>query len=186
MEANLEESPVKDRIIELLGRGIPAVSVAMAVGCDESYISQIVSQEGVAERISNLKMAHFQEFTELDDSLNQAEKKALEKVANLVPFITKPSEAARVYSVLNAAKRRTADAASASQAPSTIVSLDLPQAARVSFITDHNRQVIEIDSRPLVTLPATSVVQMAEQKRAAALLNMNVPRVLDVSISEKL
>jgi len=177
---------MKDRIIELLGRGIPAVSVAMAVGCDESYISQVVAEPGAADRISSLKMAHFQEFTELDDSLNAAEKKALEKLTHLVPFITKPSEAARVYSVLNAAKRRTADAAQNAQAPSTIVAIDLPQAARVAFITDHNRQVIEIDSRPMITMPAPSLVKVAEERRATQLLNMNVPKVLDISISEKL
>jgi hypothetical protein len=181
---------MKERIIELLGRGIPAVNVAMAVGCDESYISQIVSQPGVADQISAMKMAHFAEFTELDDSVNEAEKAALTKLKQLVPFITKPAEAARVYSVLNAAKRRTADVANSSRdTPSTIVSIELPQAARVAFITDTNRQVIEIDSRPLVTMPAQSLVALSEQKRAAKLLDMRVPQILDISptkLSEQL
>lgn len=173
---------MKERIIEFLGRGIPAVQVAMAVGCDESYISQVISEPGVSERISALKMEHFEHFTALDDSLNSAEETALTKLKSLVPFITKPTEAARVYSVLNAAKRRTADAASASRdTPSTIVNVELPVAARVAFITDHNRQVIEIDARPLHTMPAQSLVAISEQKRAARMLSTSVPQILDIS-----
>jgi hypothetical protein len=172
---------MKERIIELLGRGISAVQVAMAVGCDESYISQVVSEPGVSDQISALKMAHFEQFTALDDSLNDAEEKALSKMKLLIPFITKPTEAARVYSVLNAAKRRTADAATASRdAPSVIVNLELPTAARVAFITDHNRQVIEIDSRPLITMPTQSLVAIAEKKRAARMLDTSVPKILSI------
>lgn len=173
---------MKERIIELLGRGIPAVNVAMAVGCDESYVSSLMADETLRAEVSALKAAHFEKFTELDDSLNAAEEASLTKLKHLIPFITKPSEAARVYSVLNAAKRRTADVASSSRdTPSTIVNLELPAAARVSFITDMNRQVIEIDSRPLVTMPAQQLVAVSEKKRAARLLELSVPQILDIS-----
>jgi len=180
---------MKDRIIELLGRGIPAVQVALAVGCEESYISQVVSEPGVAEQVSALKMAHFESYTKLDDSADTAEEAALNKVKQLIPFITKPSEAANVYRVLNQAKRRTADAVSAQQAQSTVVNLQLPAVTRVAFLTDHNRQVIEIDSRPLVTMPASSLVQVGERMRAAKLLSTSVPQILDIevgSIAERL
>lgn len=174
---------MKDRIIELLGRGIPAVQVALAVGCDESYISQVVSEDGVAAQISALKMEHFESYTALDDSADEAEEAALKKVKQLIPFITKPSEAANVYRVLNQAKRRTADAVSSAQsAQSTVVNLQLPAAARVAFITDHNRQVIEIDSRPLVTMGAQSLVKVSEQVRAAKLLSTSVPQILDIEV----
>ena len=173
---------MKDRIIELLGRGIPAVNVAMAVGCDESYVSQLVADPDVRAEVSALKAAHSQQYTGMDDSRDDPQDAALKKMKSLIPFITKPSEAARVYSVLNAAKRRTADvASSARDAPSTIVNLELPAAARVAFITDHNRQVIEIDSRPLHTMPAQSLVAIAERKRAERLLDMKVPQILEIS-----
>lgn len=169
---------MRDKIIEMLGKGISATQVAAAVGCDDSYVSQLMSDETVASEVARLRAEHFAIFVEQDAKLDDAEAQALQRLQTLVPFITKPSEAARVYSVLNAAKRRTHDSINAAQAPAQTVVLDLPQASRVALTVTHDRQVIEIAGRSMTTMPAKSLAAQLEQRNAARLLSAEVPATL--------
>lgn len=166
---------MKERIIEMLGRGITASQVAMAVGCDDSYISQLMADENIAEQVQKQKAEHFAGYMDQDARADAAEKLALDRMITLIPFVTKPAEAARVYSVLNAAKRRTAENVSAAVPVAQTVQLDLPEASRVRFTMTHDRQVIEIEGRSLATMPAKSLAARLEQRNAARLLSTDVP-----------
>ena len=170
---------MRERIIEMLGRNIPAMQVAAAVGCDDSYISQIMSDPDVALRVQELRTVYYSEYLEQDKRVDTAESAALQKLETLIPFITRPAEAVRVYAVLNAARRRTVDAAAATaQMPAQTVVLDLPAATRVRFTTTQDRQVIEVEGRSLTTMPARNLSQQLEQRNAARLLSAPVPMQL--------
>jgi len=172
---------MKQRIIEMLGQGLSATQVAAAVGCDDSYVSQLLSEEGISDKVQALRAENFSKYVELDRRVDEAESRALEKLAALADFITKPTEAARVYNVLNQAKRRTIDSVNQQQAVAQTVSLDLPAAARVRFTLTNDKQVIEIEGRSMTTLPSKNLVTRLEQRNAARLLDMPIPNVLDVS-----
>lgn len=175
---------MKDRIIELLGRGIQAPAVALAVGCDESFISQIMSAPENVERVQALKAANFEKFTDLDDTLDQAEGLALSRVAQLIPFASRLGEAVAAYRVLNSAKRKTGGAADAiTMSPSTIVNINLPESARVAMTMDANRQVIEVDGRPLLTMPSKNLANLLEARRATQLLEMQIPKTLEMQVT---
>jgi len=169
---------MKDKIIEMLGRGIPATQVASAVGCDDSYISQLLSHEEVMLQVTELKAEHFSKYLEQDTALDKAEEDALVRLQQLLPFITRSSEAARVYSVLNAAKRRTVDSLAHAQVPAQTVILELPEASRVRFTLTSDRQVVEIEGRSMTTMPAKSLVARLEQRNAARLLDTSIPACL--------
>lgn len=170
---------MRDRIIEMLGRNIPAMQVAAAVGCDDSYISQIMSDPDTALKVQELRTVYYSEYIEQDARTDRAEAAALAKVEQLLPFIMRPAEAVRVYAVLNAARRRTVDAAAATtQLPAQTVVLDLPAATRVRFTTTPDRQVIEVEGRSLTTMPARNLSQQLEQRNAQRLLNAPVPMQL--------
>lgn len=181
---------MKERIIEMLGQGLSATQVASAVGCDDSYISQLIADEDVSKQIQELRAENFSRYVDQDRRLDEAESAALDKVASLASFITKPSEAARVYSILNAAKRRTVDQVNQQQAVAQTVSLDLPEAARVRFTLTNDKQVIEIEGRSMTTMPARNLAARLEQRNASRLLDMRVPAtILDIkseTIAEKL
>jgi hypothetical protein len=182
---------MKDRIIELLGKGISAIQVASAVGCDDSYISQLLNEPGVTEKVQALKAEHFAKYAEQDATLDKAEAAALEKVSTLLPFVTRPSEAVRMYGILNAAKRRTSDSLQSSQVIAQTVQLDLPAAARVRFTITQDKQVIEVEGRSMTTMPAKSLAAQLEQRNAARLLTTDIPSVLlpskkDIPLAERL
>lgn len=186
----LAGADMKERIIEMLGQGLSATQVASAVGCDDSYISQLISDEDVSRQIQELRAENFSKYVEQDKFLDDAEARALEKVSSLVGFISKPAEAVRVFGILNAAKRRTVDQVNQQQAVAQTVSLDLPAAARVRFTLTHDKQVIEIEGRSMTTMPAKNLAARLEQRNASRLLDMQVPAtILDVkseTIAEKL
>ena len=171
---------MQDRIVEMLGNGIPPANVAIALGCSESLVSQVLSQDGVSEQVTALRAARFAEFAEHDTSIETAESKALKRLDSLIPFITKPAEAARVFGILNGAARKTGAAAGATASPSTVVQLNLPKAAQVSFTLTTDKQVIEVEGRSMVTMPAKSLAARLEQRNAARLLDLKVPQLLDV------
>ena len=177
---------MKDKIIEMLGRGIPAIQVASAVGCEDSYISQLMSDEAIALRVSELKAVHFSHYVEQDARLDSAEEKALSRLTHLVDFITKPGEAARVYATLNAARRRTTDHVGQGNAPAQTVILELPEASRVRFTMSSDRQVVEIEGRSLTTMPAKSLAAQLEQRTAARLLSTSIPSMLPMNASQQL
>jgi hypothetical protein len=182
---------MKDRIIELLGKGISAVQVASAVGCDDSYISQLLSEPGVSEQVQALKATHFAKYAEQDASLDDAEARALQRVSQLLDFATRPAEAVRIFGILNAAKRRTSDTLQNAQPVAQTVQLDLPAAARVRFTLTTDRQVIEVEGRSMTTMPAKSLAAQLEQRNAARLLATDVPSMLlpskkDIPLAERL
>lgn len=169
---------MQDRIIEMLGRGIAAAQVAAAVGCDDSYISQLIANEEFASKVQALRAEHFANYIETDQHIDTAEDEALKRLASLVPFITKPAEAARVFGVLNGARRRASDRNASGQAQAQTVVLDIPEAARVTFTTTADRQVIEIAGRSMTTMPAKSLAAQLEQRNAQRLLNAKIPSTM--------
>lgn len=180
---------MKERIIEMLGQGLSATQVANAVGCDDSYISQLLADETVSAQVSALRAEAFSKYVDQDKRLDAAEAAALDKLASLATYITKPTEAARVYGILNAAKRRTVDSVNQQQAVAQTVALDLPAAARVRFTLTNDKQVIEIEGRSMTTMPARNLASQLEQRNATRMLDMKIPTVLDIkseTIAEKL
>ena len=175
---------MREKIIEMLGKGIPATQVASAVGCEDSYISQLLSEPGVTEEVTSLKATHFSKYLEQDGKADDAEAMALKKLTSLIPFITRPAEAARAYAVLNAAKRKTVDNVASALPVQAVVSLELPAATRVRFTVTHDKQVIEVEGRSMTTMPAANMAQKLAQRHASRLLTADVPTTLGVKVPE--
>jgi hypothetical protein len=77
-------------------------------------------------------------------------------------------EALKHFQVLNAARRKSDVHASAHVPTSTVVQLQLPQAATVQFKLTTDRQVIEIDGRSMVTMPAQRVTKLLRERQTEA------------------
>ena len=98
---------MQDTILQLLSQpNITQADVAKVLNVTESYISQITSTTEFQEKLSAARVQNLKEETEHDDKLSKTEAKALDKVNAMLDYVTKPLEAARIFQVLNAAKRR--------------------------------------------------------------------------------
>lgn len=171
-----------EKIIELLGRGISQSSVAMAVGVSDGYISQLMADEEIKRRVQELRLKHLQAFTDHDDEVDDLESKALRKLHSLLPFVSKPMEAVRIFQVANTAKRKAegVDPTQTGHVTAPIVQLNLPASAAVHFKLSMDKQVVEVEGRSLATLPSKELNKQLAERRE------NVPLISDATTAQAL
>jgi hypothetical protein len=173
---------MKEQIQALLIRGLNQTAVADAVGCDDSYISQLMVNEEFRASVEMGRALRQAASVKLDDEVDELEQAALNRMKTLLPFATKISEAAKVYQILNSAKRKSSAVDNSSAvAVGTVVTLEISGPARVQFKLSSEKQVIDIDGRPLATMPAKSLAGKLEGLRATRLLAQDVPAMLPIS-----
>lgn len=160
---------MKDKIIELLGCGLSNVQVAQTVGCDESYISQLLADETVVMQVQALRSEKASGYVQHDGNIDSLEMQALARVAETIPFM-KPMEALKAFDTLNSARRKTGLNHGIPQAPSQIVTISLPANAEVSFKLSADNQVIEVEGRSVATLPSSAVSALLRKQQAQKLL----------------
>lgn len=158
---------MKEKILKLLGAGIPPGLVATTVGCEPSYVSQLLGDEEFALSVAQLRCAQLEAATERDGKYDSLEDKLLEKLEDVLPFMVKPRDILDALTRINAAKRRGAQPVSgAENTKQTIINLTLPQTVVHNYITNQQGEVIEVGQRPLVNMPATDLMKSLEDRRA--------------------
>lgn len=161
---------MKDRIIELAGNGTPSVAIASVLGCDPSYVSQVLGEEQAAAQVAEMRAAKAVKRQEHDEGIEAAEKIALQRIHALIPFETNIVRAAKVFQVLNGAKKTTDLSNNTTPQAGAIVTLSLPAAAHVHFKLTSDSQVIEIEGRSMVPMQSHQVAKQLRQMQATRLL----------------
>ena len=158
---------MRERIIELLGHGISHSAVAAAVGCEPSYVTQLVDEEGIAEQITEKKLHRLEQSAEVDSDIDDLEKMALNRMRQLLPFITRPMDAARVFQTLNSAKKKTPEIVTGDRPTAPVVQLNIPVNVAVQFKLSSDQQVVEVDGRSMSTLPSSALnTKLRERKES--------------------
>lgn len=177
---------MKEQILKLLGANQTAAVVAMAVGCTESYVSQLMADEKFAAEVHALRVKSLQAASVRDDKMDAIEDMLLEQLETIVPFITKPNEILNATKIVNSLRRRGAGAAPVSAgagapAAGAVVRLVLPEMpAKIEYKTNGANEVIEVAGRTMATLPAELLTKMAaeytaNQRRVTVENGSNVP-----------
>lgn len=169
---------IRERIIDLLGQNIQQSLVAQAVGVTDSYISQLLVEEGVIEAIAARKAGRLEAAIKKDDSIESLELAALEIVRAKLPFTKSSLEAVRVFQVLNTARKAAQASQGADSAGVQIVQITLPRAANVMIQMNAQNQVIEVAGRSMATLPSRSLPALAKDIIEAEHLAALPPKAL--------
>lgn len=154
------------RILNFLGNGFEPARVASAVGCEPSYISQLLSDQDFADQVQARRLDALQAATERDDRLNGLEDTLITRTEALIsqPFaFTKPMEAIRALHMVNGLKRRGAgaDQVGGNVTNNTVVTLVLPEVTMGKFTVDINNQVVQAGNQTLVTMGSGSIAPLA-------------------------
>ena len=96
----------EDRALALLGSGIAPETVAASLGVSASRISQLLSDEGFAARVAELRYQNLAKHNQRDSSYDELEDTLLERMRDCIPMMHRPMEILKAISVINAAKRR--------------------------------------------------------------------------------
>lgn len=166
------------RIKEMLGFGIKPESVANAIGCDPSYISQLMSIEAFAEEVAELRIKHQTAATERDLSYDALEDKLLSTMHDMVDHgrFQKPEQVLMALRVSNQMIRRGNSNAGQPKQLSVVVSLELPKVVRDRFIPGGpagdkaiditpSGEVVRVNGQTMVTMPSGQLVSQIRKDR---------------------
>jgi hypothetical protein len=150
----------KEQIKQLLGSGLSNEIVASAVGCDSSYIGQLVSDEHFAAEVAALRVKNLQATNARDRNIDSIEDRLLDKVSELVDqnMFYKPNDVLRAAVAVNAMKRRGVPATESVTVNNTVVQLQLPKVIVQNFTINTQGEVIEVEGQTLVTKSAHTLL----------------------------
>lgn len=156
----------KQRVIELLGAGVSNEQTASAVGCDQSYVSQLMADESFAAKVVALRVAALTENTARDKKINSAEDELIDQLEDMISIraFSKPRDLLTAFAVINKAQRRGIGATEAMTINQTIVNLQLPPAVVRNFTKNQQGEIIEVEGQTLVTMPAHQLLKNLVQK----------------------
>lgn len=158
---------MKDKIKALLGQGHSPELVATIIGCDPSYISQLLENEAFRNEVSELRVQALQAATERDKKWDSLEEKLLNKLHDAVDFVIKPREILAILSVANAAKRRGATATESITINNQVVNLLMPTKLTATFTVNQNNQVIGVGDKSMLTMPSKNIEKLLAESHAA-------------------
>ena len=158
---------MKDKIKALLGQGHSPELVATIIGCDPSYISQLLENETFRNEVSELRVQSLQAATERDKKWDSLEEKLLNKLHDAVDFVIKPREILAILSVANAAKRRGTTATESITINNQVVNLLMPTKLTTIFTVNQNNQVIGVGDKSMLTMPSKNIGALLAESQAA-------------------
>lgn len=150
-----------DRIKELLGTGLGPEVVATAVGCNQSYVSQLMGDPDFAAEVIELRSIALTAASARDRKADSIEDKLLDRLNDLVDggAIYKVQDVLLATRVANSLKRRGVPAHESLTINQTVVNLTLPGAVVSRFRMNANNEVVEADGQTLVTMSSASLLK---------------------------
>lgn len=172
-----------DRIKSMLGQGLPSTVVASAVGCDPSYISQLMETEEFKNEVLIARAGKAEDSVKRDSKWDSVEDMALDKAISMLPLVHKPGDLIRIAQMANAAKRRATEFANGSEGAAPTVNLTLPPGASIIFQMNQQAQVVEIDGRSTAPLPTQHLTKLVAQRQlerdtTGGIVEVAIPRAV--------
>lgn len=173
MTATSTTTPTEDRALSLLGQGCGPELVASAIGVSVSRISQLLSTPEFAEKVAELRFASLVKHNERDQRADRIEDMLLEKLENVIPYITDPMKLVAAYTRINAAKRRGASSPDAISTQTQVVALNIPsvviqQHIKQDITVNINNQVIKAGNQDLVTVQSSNMEALLKKSKSLA------------------
>lgn len=171
MTATSTTTPTEDRALSLLGQGCGPELVASAIGVSVSRISQLLSTPEFAEKVAELRFASLVKHNERDQRADRIEDMLLEKLENVIPYITDPMKLVAAYTRINAAKRRGSSAPDAISTQTQVVALNIPsvviqQHVKQDITVNINNQVIKAGNQDLVTVQSAQMESLLNRSKS--------------------
>lgn len=170
MTALTTTTTTEDRALSLLGQGCGPELVASAIGVSVSRISQLLSTPEFAERVAELRFASLARHNERDQRADRIEDMLLEKLENVIPYITDPMKLVAAYTRINAAKRRGSSSPDAITTQTQVVALNIPsvvinQHVKNDITVNINNQVIKAGTQDLITVQSANMESLLARSK---------------------
>lgn len=160
-------SSTEQRALNLLGKGVTPSQTAAALGITESAISQLLAKDEFADAVAELRYKNLLAYSERDEKADSIEDRLLKKLNDCIPYLMRPMEIARIYQIINAAKRRGQSAPESITTAQEVVPLIMPTVITNKFTVNVNNQVIQAGQQPLITVQSGSMQALLNRHKEA-------------------
>lgn len=157
----------ESRALALLGQGLGPETVASAIGVSVSRISQLLSETEFAASVADLRFKNLSKHNERDNEYDRLEDELISKMRDLMPFMVRPMEVARVLQIINAAKRRGSSTPESITNQQTVVQLNMPVSIYQKFTVNANNQVIQAGQQQLITVQSGNMSKLLTASKQA-------------------
>lgn len=147
------------QIQDLLGTGLSPEVVASAVGCTESYVSQLMSDEAFAAIVIEKRSKALTKNNERDLSIDELEDKTIRKLNQVIDMVHKPMELMHLFKAINSAKRRGIQPQHQATQRQQVVVLAIPERVKSQFRLSANREIIDHGEQTLVTMDSQTLLK---------------------------
>lgn len=152
-------------IVKLLAQGYTPreVSLMWEIPVDEVRKLEQTYQNEILDNRALLTLTK----RTIDAEIDEAEALAIQKIRGQLPMISDPMQLTKIFSVLNAAKRRTSPGeAGPSQTPTAVVQLPVAlmqqfnQVVNHTYVTDSHNRITEVAGRQMTSAPNSRIQEM--------------------------
>ena len=158
-------SPIRSRALALLSSGITPEQTAAALGVTPSAISQLISDAEFANELATARFEKLKKNNARDEELDSLEDELItimKQQMALIAFDT--NKIPRLFSIINAAKRRGASAPESAHTHNTIIQLNVPVSIVSRFRVNSNNQVVSAGSQDLITIQSGNMRNLVESQ----------------------
>ena len=155
---------IREKLLGFLSAGASQTVAASAAGCSDTLVSQIVREPEFLAALQQRQAGKLASNVQHDDTIESAEARALEALNSKLMFVKDPMQAARIFQILNSAKKRVMDPTHQSPESVQQVTIVLPRAAAARIQINSQSQVIEVEGRSMATLPSRSLPALQKQR----------------------
>lgn len=156
------------KICELLGTGLSNDVVATSLGCDPSYITQLMSEEEFRAEVIELRTKSLTADTKRDRVIDNVEDRLLEKISDTIHLVHKPHDLLMAFRVVNAAKRRGVAAHASTVVNNTVVNLMIPKVVQQKLVITSEGEVVDANGQSLVSMTAGSLLDKLKGNKDGA------------------
>lgn len=153
----------KDTIIELLAAQVPTSQIALAVGCSDSYISQIKADPDAQEIIASKAAGRIQKDSAFDKRLETAEDLALQRIEQGLQFANL-GQAVGAFRILNAAKRRKDASHEVANQTHINVTLTLPATALPRYTLNNKSEIVDVEGKTMIAATPKSLETLLKER----------------------
>lgn len=183
MSAQLQTSgSKKEQIKQLLQANCSATEAAAAVGCDVSYVSQLMDDQDFATEVVAHRVKLLKENSDRDGKYDSLEDKLLEGLELKLEqgvFLMKTETILRAIQTINGAKRRGAQGTGAATVINNVINLTLPSHAIRQFQVNPENEVISVGAQQLVSMSAGKLLEKVKNNQSPikdSLITQEIPR----------
>lgn len=153
-------SAKRDQIASLLGNGLSPETVASAVGCTPSYISQLLAEDEFRDLVTSRRVVAITARGDRDDKIDNIEDMLIEQLHDVVKAkaFYKPRDLLTAMSIINKAVRRGPQQSQVADQVRPVVNITLPVAIQQRFVMTPNNEVVAVGEQTLVTMQAGTLL----------------------------